>query len=147
MSKCFVLLSGWYFIIVITCLFVIVVQLLSFVWLCATPWTAVSQTFLSFTISWSLLEFTSTELMSYLNISSPAALLLMKCICICRCIFVCLWYYIYITYSSTNCFYLLPVFILRCSFSYWFKKLLYIYIFIQELTLYTHEEKAEENPL
>ena len=136
MSKCFVILSSWYFIIVITCLFVIVVQLLSSVQLCAPPLTAICQAFLSFPISWSLLEFTSIKLVSCLNISSPAALLLMKYIRICRCIFVCLWYCIYIwliaikTYSSTNCFYLLPVFLLRYSFSYRFKKLYILYISI-----------------
>ena len=95
---------------------------------CSMPGFRVLHYFLEFT------QIHITELVSYLNISSPAALLLMKYICICRCIFVCLWYYIYIwliaikTYSSTNCFYLLPVFLLRCSFSYWFKKLFYIYI-------------------
>ena len=39
-----------------------VVRLLSHVWLFATPWTASYQTFLSFTISWSLLKFMSIEL-------------------------------------------------------------------------------------
>ena len=36
MSKCFVISSSWYFIIVLTCLVVAVVQLLSFVRLCNT---------------------------------------------------------------------------------------------------------------
>ena len=40
----------------------IVVQLLSHVQLCATPWTAAQQAFLSFTIFRSLLKFTSIEL-------------------------------------------------------------------------------------
>ena len=39
------------------------VQLLSRVWLFATPWTTAGQALLSFTISWNLLKFTSTELM------------------------------------------------------------------------------------
>ena len=39
-----------------------VVQLLSRVWLFATPWTAARQASLSFTISWSLLKLMSTEL-------------------------------------------------------------------------------------
>ena len=38
-----------------------VAQLLSPVWLLATPWTAVCQASLSFTVSWSLVTFTSTE--------------------------------------------------------------------------------------
>ena len=37
------------------------VQSLSYVWLFATPWTAVCQASLSFTISWSLLKLMSTE--------------------------------------------------------------------------------------
>ena len=37
------------------------VQLLSCVWLFATPWTAACQASLSFTISWSLLKFISIE--------------------------------------------------------------------------------------
>ena len=40
----------------------IVVQSFSRVWLFATPWTAARQASLSFTISWSLLKFMSTEL-------------------------------------------------------------------------------------
>ena len=40
---------------------VAVVQLLSHVWLC-DPWTAAHQASLSFTVSWSLLKFISTEL-------------------------------------------------------------------------------------
>ena len=39
----------------------IVVQLLSHVWLFATPWTAACQASLSFTISWSLLKLMSLE--------------------------------------------------------------------------------------
>ena len=42
-------------------LFVIVVQLLSHVWLFATPWTAACQASLSFTVSWSLLRLMSIE--------------------------------------------------------------------------------------
>ena len=42
--------------------FVVIVQLLSHVWLFATPWTAASQASLSFTISWSLLKFMFIEL-------------------------------------------------------------------------------------
>ena len=142
MSKCFVISSSWYFIIVLTCLVAVVVQLLSFVWLCATPWTAVCQAFLSFTISWSLLKFTSIGLVSYLNISSPGTFLLMKYICICRCIFVYLWYYIYIwsiaiKMYSTNCFYLLLFFLLRCFFSYWLKKL-FIYIIYTYIHIYIY---------
>ena len=40
-----------------------VAQSLSYVWLFATPWTAAQQAPLSFTVSWSLLRFTSIELM------------------------------------------------------------------------------------
>ena len=40
-----------------------VFQLLSCVWLFPTPWTAVYQASLSFTISWSLLKLMSIELM------------------------------------------------------------------------------------
>ena len=40
----------------------VVVQLLSHVWLFATPWTATCQAPLSFTISWSLFKFMSIEL-------------------------------------------------------------------------------------
>ena len=39
----------------------VVVQLLSLVQLFATPWTAAPWASLSFTISWSLLKFMSTE--------------------------------------------------------------------------------------
>ena len=39
----------------------VVVQSLSHVWLFATPWTAASQTSLSFSISWTLLKFISVE--------------------------------------------------------------------------------------
>ena len=39
-----------------------VVQPLSHVWLFATPWTAAPQASMSFTSSWSLLQFISTEL-------------------------------------------------------------------------------------
>ena len=42
-------------------LVVVFVQLLSCIWLFATPWTAACQAFLSFTISWSLLKRTSVE--------------------------------------------------------------------------------------
>ena len=40
---------------------VVVVQLLSCVWLFATPWTAVHQAFRFFTVSWSLPKFMSIE--------------------------------------------------------------------------------------
>ena len=43
--------------------FVFVVQLLSCVCLFVTPWTAVRQASLSFTISWSLLKLVSIDLM------------------------------------------------------------------------------------
>ena len=39
----------------------VIVQLLSHDWLFATPWTAVCQASLSFTISWSLLKLLATE--------------------------------------------------------------------------------------
>ena len=39
----------------------IVVQLLSHIWLFATPWTAAGQAFLSFFVSWGLLKFMSIE--------------------------------------------------------------------------------------
>ena len=42
--------------------FVIIVQLFSHVWLFVTPWTAACQASQSFTMSQSLLKFTSTEL-------------------------------------------------------------------------------------
>ena len=45
----------------------VVVQLLSCVWLFATPWTAEQQASLSFTISQSLLEFMSIELVMLFN--------------------------------------------------------------------------------
>ena len=46
---------------------VVVVQLLSHVFLFATPWTAACQAFLSFTISWGLLRFMSMELVMLSN--------------------------------------------------------------------------------
>ena len=46
---------------------VIVIQLLSHVQLFATPWTAACQTSLAFTISKSLLQLVSTELMMLSN--------------------------------------------------------------------------------
>ena len=48
-------------------LLVAVVQLLSCIWLFATPWTAVCQAFLSFTISRSLLKLMSIELVMSFN--------------------------------------------------------------------------------
>ena len=42
---------------------VVVVQSFSYVWHFVTPWTAVCQALLSFTISWSLLKFISIEFM------------------------------------------------------------------------------------
>ena len=42
-------------------LYTVVVQLLSCVWLFATPWIAACQVFLSFIISWSLLKLMSIE--------------------------------------------------------------------------------------
>ena len=50
-------LATWYLALVVT----VVVQSLSRVWLFATPWTAVHQASLSFTISRSLLKLMSTE--------------------------------------------------------------------------------------
>ena len=41
--------------------FLVVVQLLSCIWLFATPWIAARQALLSFTISWSLLKLISIE--------------------------------------------------------------------------------------
>ena len=49
---------------------VIVVQLLSYVWLFVTPWTAACQAPLSFTIFWSLFRFMSLSWWCYLTISS-----------------------------------------------------------------------------
>ena len=56
----------------------VIVQLISRVWLFVTPWTVACQDFLSFTISWSLLEFTSTEsvaLSNHLILCCPLLLL------------------------------------------------------------------------
>ena len=56
----------------------VVVQLLSHVWLLATPWTAAHQASLSFTISLSLLKLMSTELMipsNHLILCHPLLLL------------------------------------------------------------------------
>ena len=53
-------LNKWRFLI-------IVVQLLSYVHLFATPWTAAHQASLSFTISWSLLKLMSIELVMSFN--------------------------------------------------------------------------------
>ena len=47
--------------------FIVVVQLLSHIWLFATPWTAACQGLLSYTISWSLLRFMSIELVMLSN--------------------------------------------------------------------------------
>ena len=93
------------------------------------------------------------KLISYYCYNLPFLLMKYIYINIYGCIFVCIWYYIYIwliaikMYSSTNCFYLLPIFLLRYYFSYWFKKLC-----IQLLTLYTHWIKSwgrsrRESPL
>ena len=46
---------------------VVIVQLLCLVQLCVTPWTAVHQASLSFTIIWSLLKFMSIELVILSN--------------------------------------------------------------------------------
>ena len=54
------------------------VQLLSYVWLFTTPWTAACQPSLFFTISWSLLKLVSIELLmpsNYLILSCPLLLL------------------------------------------------------------------------
>ena len=48
-------------------LLVIVVQLLSRIWLSVILWTAAHHVTLSFTVSWSLLKFMSTELMMLCN--------------------------------------------------------------------------------
>ena len=48
-------------------IFGFVIQSLSSVQLFATPWTAAHQVSLSFTISWSLLKFMSTELVILYN--------------------------------------------------------------------------------
>ena len=56
-----------------------VVQSLSCVWLFMTPWAAAYQSFLSFTISWSLLKLMSFELMipsNHLILCCPLPLLL-----------------------------------------------------------------------
>ena len=59
--------------------FIVVVQLLSHIWLFATPWTAAWQGLLSYTISWSLLRFMSIELVMlsnhYLILCCPLLLL------------------------------------------------------------------------
>ena len=59
-------------------LFVVVVQSLSCVQLFVTPWTVACQASLSFTISWSLLRFMSTEsvmLSNHLTLCCPLLLL------------------------------------------------------------------------
>ena len=56
----------------------VVVQVLSCVWFFVTPWTATHQASLSFTISWSLLKFTSIELVlpsNHLILCHPLLLL------------------------------------------------------------------------
>ena len=53
---------------------VVVVQLLSHIQLFVTPWTAACQASLSFTMSQSLLKFTSISWLCYLTISSSAIL-------------------------------------------------------------------------
>ena len=53
--------------------FVVVVQLLSRVWLFATPWTAAHQDSLSFTTSWSLLKLMSLSWWCCPTISSSVA--------------------------------------------------------------------------
>ena len=60
-------------------LYFVVIQLLSHVWIFATPWTASLQYCLSFTISWCLLKFMFTELLVLHNHSTlhyPLLLLL-----------------------------------------------------------------------
>ena len=57
---------------------VVVVQLLSHVWLFATPWTEAHQASLSFTVSWSLLKLMSIKLVmpsKYLILYYPLLLL------------------------------------------------------------------------
>ena len=57
----------------------LIVQLLSCVWLSATPWTVAHQASLSFTISWSLLTLMSIELVmpfNHLILVHPLLLLL-----------------------------------------------------------------------
>ena len=49
------------FLICLNCNIVVVVQVLSCVWLFATPWTTALQASLSFTNSWNLLKLMSTE--------------------------------------------------------------------------------------
>ena len=48
-------------------IFYLLVESLSCVWLFVTPWTAEHQVSLSFTVSWSLLRFMSTELVMLSN--------------------------------------------------------------------------------
>ena len=47
--------------------FVVVVQLLSCIWLSATPWTSLFQASLSFTTAWNLLKLMSIKLMMPFN--------------------------------------------------------------------------------
>ena len=59
-------------------IYVVVLQLLSHVWLFATPWTAASQPSLFFTISWSLLKLISIDSVmpsNHLILSHPLLLL------------------------------------------------------------------------
>ena len=56
--------NGWLTFLV---LILVVVQLLSCIWLFAIPWTTASQAPLSSIISWSLLKFTSIELVTLSN--------------------------------------------------------------------------------
>ena len=52
---------SWFTVLYMFHLYNVVIQLLSRVWLFATPWTAVCQVFLSFTVSQNLLRFISIE--------------------------------------------------------------------------------------
>ena len=57
--------------------YVVAVQLLSHVWLSVTPWTAVCQSSLSLTVSWSLLKCMSVESVmpsNHLILLSPSSL-------------------------------------------------------------------------
>ena len=61
------LYTGSSYCCIISCKSVVIIQLLSYVWLFATPWTVAGQAPLSSPISLSLLQFTSIDLVMLCN--------------------------------------------------------------------------------
>ena len=80
---------------------VVPVQLLSRVWLFATPWTAALQASLSITFSWSLLKFMSIELVMLSNHLHMYVVHNIYIYVLCSLIYSLIYVYIYLNFFGT----------------------------------------------